>query len=85
MRRMSVQAENNSLLMEDVEASQKRERRKITDCLSCRVIGTVVPLAASGYLLAFKYSRKPPQGLHSIFTLAFAGGFAALGVTRALI
>ena len=55
------------------------------DCMSCRVIGTVVPLTASIYLLASTYSVKPPQGAHRVFTLAFAGGFAALALTRAVI
>ncbi len=58
---------------------------KLGDCTSCRVIGTMVPLAASGYLGATLYTTKPPQGLHKAFTLVFAGAFAAMGVFRALV
>ena len=55
------------------------------DCMSCRLIGTTVSLGASVYLLAFVYGPKSPVGLHRNMTLAFAGGFAALGLARALV
>ena len=56
------------------------------DCMSCRVIGTGVSIAASVYLLASVYSSNPPRaGLHRGLTLAFSGAFAALGVVRAII
>jgi len=57
----------------------------VGNCMSCRVIGTVVPTVASGYLAATLYTTKPPQGLHKVFTLVFVGGFAAMGVFRAVV
>lgn len=55
------------------------------DCLQCRVIGTGVCLSASAYLAA-QLARVPaPAGAHRVGITVFAVGFAALGVTRALI
>lgn len=58
--------------------------RAATDCTACRVTGTVVCLGLSAYLAAQAYARPPVSPAHRAFTLAFAGGFAALGVARAL-
>ena len=55
------------------------------DCLSCRVTGTVVFLAASAYLTAHTYASPPASPIQRSLTLAIAGAFAALGVARALI
>jgi hypothetical protein len=67
------------------EGGTEGREGEVVDCTSCRVIGTVVPLAASAYLTATLYTIKPPQGMHKAFTLAFAGAFAVLGVFRAVV
>ncbi len=54
------------------------------DCWKCRVTGTAVCLGASAYLLAQNYAQPSASRVHRMFTLLFAGGFAALGVARAL-
>jgi hypothetical protein len=64
---------------------KKEERSSRPDCLSCRITGTVVCLGLSAYLTLQTYARPPTSPAQRIFTLAFAGGFAALGVTRALV
>ena len=56
-----------------------------SDCMSCRVTGTLVCLTCSGYLTSQLYSKPPIKGAHRFMTIAFATGFAALGVTRAVI
>jgi len=58
---------------------------KTEDCLSCRVTGTVVSLALSAYLAVETYARPPSSPLHRKFMLLFSGGFAALGIGRALL
>lgn len=60
------------------------QARAAPDCTACRVTGTGVCLGLSAYLTAQTYARPPASTAHRIFTLAFAGGFAALGVARAL-
>jgi hypothetical protein len=55
------------------------------DCLSCRITGTVVCLGLSAYLTAQTYARPPTSPTQRIFTFAFAGGFAALGIARAIV
>ena len=55
------------------------------DCISCRVTGTVVCLSLSAYLTLQTYARPPTSPAHRIFSLAFAGGFAAIGIARALV
>ena len=55
------------------------------DCMSCRVTGTVVCLSLSAYLAIQNYARPSSSPAHRAFTMAFAGGFAALGIARALI
>ena len=56
-----------------------------SDCLQCRVMGTGVCLSASAYLAA-QLARVPaPAGAHRVALTVFAVGFAALGITRALI
>ena len=57
----------------------------VEDCLSCRVVGTVTCLGLSGYLALSTYARPPVSPLQRFITLAVAGGFAALGVTRAAL
>lgn len=59
-------------------------------CLTCRVIGTTVCLGLSAHLV--HTASQQTSGHHAMgspmsraFILAFAGGFAALGVARALI
>ena len=54
-------------------------------CLACRVTGTVVCLGSSAYLTTLLYGSSPPRGLHRGMTIAFAAGFAAMGVVRAFI
>lgn len=74
---------------ERVSAVAEPEASKVEvaqqDCLSCRVTGTVVCLGLSAYLAAQNYARPSSSPAHRAFTLAFAGGFAALGIARALI
>lgn len=56
-----------------------------TDCLACRVTGTLVSSACAAYLLAINYSRvPPPAGAHRFALLALSGGFASMAVVRAL-
>lgn len=56
------------------------------DCLSCRVTGTAVSLFISAYLLAQTYAQPAVYSpMHHRVMLAAAGGFAALGVVRALV
>jgi len=55
------------------------------DCLSCRITGTVVCLGLSAYLTLQTYARPPTSPTQRIFSLAFAGGFAALGIARAIV
>lgn len=57
----------------------------VSDCLSCRVTGTLVCLTCSGYLTSQLYTRPPVRGIHRLMTVTFATGFAALGVARAVI
>jgi hypothetical protein len=59
--------------------------RRPADCLSCRVTGSVVCGALSAYLLAQHYARPSASPIHQRVTLAMAGGFAALGIARALV
>lgn len=59
-------------------------------CLTCRVIGTTVCLGLSAYFVqaSSKHSGMHPVGaspMSRVFILACAGGFAALGVARALV
>ena len=56
-----------------------------SDCLSCRMTGVVVCVAASAYLMAQTYARPPASPIQRHVTLAVAGGFAALAVVRALL
>lgn len=65
--------------------SERQEKSSGPDCVSCRITGTVVCLGLSAYLTAQTYARPPSSPAHRIFSLAFAGGFAALGVVRALV
>ncbi|KAG7670245.1 hypothetical protein NADE_006507 [Nannochloris sp. 'desiccata'] len=39
----------------------------------------------NAYLTAQTYARPPTSPAQRIFTLAFAGGFAALGIARAIV
>lgn len=55
------------------------------DCLSCRVIGTVVPLGCAGYLAAALGDIPAASKAHRITVIVFAAGFAAMGLTRAMI
>lgn len=71
--------------MTQLEAQNQINEKGNAQCLSCKIIGTTVSLGASGYLLQTVYSSKPPIGFHRVLMLAFAGGFAALGVARALV
>ena len=57
----------------------------VTDCMSCRVTGTLVCLTCSGYLTSQLYTKAPIRGIHRLMTVTFATGFAALGVARAVI
>jgi hypothetical protein len=65
--------------------AKKEENTSRPDCLSCRITGTVVCLGLSAYLTLHTYAKPPTSPAQRIFTLAFAGGFAALGVARALV
>ena len=58
-----------------------------TDCLACRLTGTVVCLGACAYLAAHHYGQAPASTgpAHRAVMLAAAGGFLALGIARALI
>ena len=55
------------------------------DCMQCRVIGAGVCFAASAYLAASNYAVPPTGRVHRAVMLAAAGGFAALGLARALL
>jgi hypothetical protein len=55
------------------------------DCLSCRVTGTIVCLALSASTAVQHYARPAASPITRALTLAAAGGFAALGVARALV
>jgi hypothetical protein len=59
-------------------------------CQSCRMIGTTVCLGVSGHLVYTSCSQRgvgpvAARPLYRVFVLACAGGFAALGVARALV
>lgn len=55
------------------------------DCMQCRVIGAGVCFAASAYLTASNYAVPPSGRVHRAVMLAAAGGFAAMGLARALV
>mmetsp|Transcript_14032 Transcript_14032/g.36031 ORF Transcript_14032/g.36031 Transcript_14032/m.36031 type:complete len:83 (+) Transcript_14032:254-502(+) len=55
------------------------------DCLTCRTIGTLVPLSCTAYLLSGLAGIPRANRLHRACVLAAGGGFAALGVARALV
>mmetsp|Transcript_36474 Transcript_36474/g.115051 ORF Transcript_36474/g.115051 Transcript_36474/m.115051 type:complete len:83 (-) Transcript_36474:361-609(-) len=61
------------------------------DCISCKALGCTVCFGTSAYFYAFAQGSfgevlgKPPAGAHRFATLAFVGGFAALGVARAVV
>lgn len=55
------------------------------DCMACRVSGTVVSLGCSAFLATQLYKRPAPVGAHRAAIIAFAGGFAVLGVLRAAV
>ena len=56
-----------------------------TQCMSCKVTGTVVCLSCSGYLGAQLYARPAAMPkLHRYTMIAFAAGFAIMGVARAV-
>ncbi len=54
-----------------------------TQCLSCKVTGTVVCLSCSGYLGAQLYAR-PMAKVHRYMMVGFAAGFAIMGVAHAV-
>jgi len=63
---------------------------KYQSCLSCRVIGTTVCLGVSAHLVYSSTQRRgvgpmAASPMSRAFILAFAGGFAALGVARAVL
>ena len=72
-------------MMTVVDGSEKSQ-----SCLTCRMIGTTVCLGVSAHLV---YSSTKQRGVGPMaaspmsraFVLAFAGGFAALGVARAVV
>ena len=72
------------LAMSEVSETKTRNQSSPVDCLSCRVIGTTVSFGASAFLIFHLNGAKPPVGLHRAMMIAFAGGFAALGVARAI-
>lgn len=74
------QEEVNTMNAEKEDDSSRRP-----DCLSCRITGTAVCLGLSAYLTVQTYARPPTSPAQRTFTLAFAGGFAALGIARALV
>lgn len=55
------------------------------DCMQCRVVGAGVCFAASGYLTLKNYAQPATGRVHRAVMLAAAGGFAALGLARALL
>jgi len=55
------------------------------DCMACRVSGTAVSLGCSAFLTRQLYKKPPPVGPHRAAIIAFAGGFAALGLLRAAV
>jgi hypothetical protein len=57
----------------------------VEECLSCRTLGTVVPLGCAVYLVNGVQGIPRVQRVHRAFVMALAGGFAAMGVARALI
>lgn len=67
------------------EKAAKEAPNKPHDCLSCRVTGTAVCLCISAYLAAHEYARPAASPIQHRFTLVMAGGFAVLGVMRALV
>ncbi len=54
-----------------------------TQCMSCKVTGTVVCLSCSGYLGAQVYAR-PMAKVHRYTMVGFAAGFAIMGVAHAV-
>jgi glucose-6-phosphate dehydrogenase assembly protein OpcA len=46
------------------------------DCLSCRVIGSVIPIALSGYVVHTWWKKVAPTGklLSTAVYISFAGG-----------
>ena len=54
------------------------------DCLSCRIIGTVVFLGAGVYLGSALWKRPPPVGLHRYVLVLASASCAGMGIYRAV-
>jgi hypothetical protein len=55
------------------------------DCLSCRITGTMVCVALSGYLSLQQYAKPAKSPGQRFITLSMAGSFLALGIARAVV